>query len=358
VAILALGVFFLIKVEEVKSGPENVVNFPVDESDSDDPGSWETLLKTGTNEEMLDALVSSEGRISDNNPVIIYVEMSQRAAIAKRLLQTDIGESQERYVTLAYLQSLTKAELTNIAARLNFDGSRERTLQAGRQYENARHPEIAAAASLVPVLVHLYDYMAERDPRYLDLIRTQFDQGQEKILCDRTAAAIFAAVVFRLNEDPDYPNETTALLWHILNQFESQVTPETADLLTAFRDILNFGDIEIEKLPQHVLDENPYADEQARRLFDVLARNPTAGIKVYRQAIAVIGAYKQTGQDQLANILEKRLGDTALRIEDAEKREMLLAEIENPLLISEVENTAEPDLQFGLPDLSELQPER
>lgn len=357
-AILALGIYSLIEVDEVKSVPDKVVNSPTEKSGPADPGNLETLLKSGTNEELLDALVSSEGLNPSQNQIMNYVGLSQRAAIARRLLQADIGESKRRYVTMAYLESLTTAELINISARLDFDESRESLLQAARQYSNDPDPAIAAKANLAPVLAHLYDYWAKRDPRHLDLVRTQFDQRHQKFVSDRNAARIFVSVVFRLKDDSEFQAETTSLLMHIFSQFENQATPENLDLLTSFRDLLFFGDMELLTLPTLVLDDDPFASERTRRFFDVLARNPKAGIRIYRRAITVIEAYKQTGQDQLAKILEKRLEDTALRIEDAEKREMVLAEIENPLLIPEAEDIAEEDLQFGLPDLSELQPGR
>lgn len=345
--ILALGIYSLIRVDEVKPVDSTSMTTE-DEIAPSDPENWETILKTGTKGELLEALVGSEDRKVKNNPVMIYVESLQRAKMGKRLLQMDLSEAQEHYATLAYLQSLRAAEVMNVAAKLKFKGSREEVQAAAQEYGNDPRPEIAGAASLTPILVYLYDFWSDSDLRHLELVRTEFDQNYQKVLSHPNVAAQFVAVIFRLNKDPDYPNETTTLLLHVLNEFEKVVTPETADVLTSFRDLLFFADLSLPTLPQEVVEGDPFASERTRRLFDILARTPEAGPKVYRTAIRVISSYREIGEEQLAKLFQKRLRDTAMKIANDEKRELTLAEIENPQLIPEESEEDETDLGIDL----------
>ena len=338
--VLGIGVIYLIKVDRDKADPTNRVARTLPDASSEDVDELETLMESGSENDLLAALVDIQNEKTANNPLLRYLNYSKQAAVAKRLLEADMEVSEKRYVAVTYLQSLAFSDWTNTCGKLNLEGVRDEVLEVAGEYENDQDPVIASHAKLALLVVHMADFQVSQDPIFLSRIQDQFDSSLDQILLAPEAAKIFVGVLFQIENDGESDLEETSLFMHIYSQLDSHVSTAAFEAKAMFRDLLFFRDFELTALVENLKDEDPLAREETERFFNVLSRNPDAGIQIYRKAIEVVNAYQVVGEPQLAELLEKRLREIAQEITDTGMREKVLSEIETSPTVDDDEPQA------------------
>jgi hypothetical protein len=293
-------------------------------NDSAAPPDHETLLKTGSASELIDASLNIRANMGQRSSVVNFMMCSKRARIARRLMEIDLSPTQGVFALVSYIESISMMDSLNVQGELNMDGPRTALLEVGKKYSNHPDANVRSKANLAMVLAPAYDFLTTGDDELLIQFQREFDSRIDNIIVNRQDARTLLTTVVMANDKPDHESKTWPVALHVLRRYEQSEQPEIKAYAAGFREQLYFGKLNLNSLAERIAANRSGAHEDCQKLFAALAINPDSRLEIYSIAITAIQKYQDSGRQSEVEPFINQLKETCGKIADNELRASVL----------------------------------
>ena len=315
----------------VPEKPSTEGSKPVDTTDDSTaekhPKKRDTLLETGSVDELIEASLKISDEWGSAIPSIGLIMCSQRAKISRRLLELELTESQRIFALTSYIESISLVDSLNVASNMNLPGTRDALLEIDKKYSQNPNSTVSVQANLAMTLAPLYDFINNGEIESLHQFQTQFNQRLGQIARDQGALNRLAEVSIAMYKKPELPEARQQVILDLMKQMFDLKTPSSQAIAEKFRERYLFDEFDFETLPDLVQFNDESTARKVNSFFETLAENPDSTDTVFLVATQIVRSYRESGNAEQANVLMRRLDEIVDRIPTEEKRQTVKAAI-------------------------------
>ena len=291
---------------------------PSDSQASNKKRSTSANLETFLNEATVDELIEKSLRLGEQwgkaAPATGIVMCSERAKIARRLLEfgsdeTKLSDAQRKYALISYIESISLVDSLNVAGKMNLSGTREALAEIERKYCDHVDADVKAKANISMIVAPIYDFLESDEKKDLQAFETELNKRFGQLSGDQSSLIRLAELTTAVLGKSTDELETDSISKNVLARIESVETPVAKEVALRLKENIIFSKFEPSALPIRV--ENRDGDTRARvqGFFQTLSENPNSSQGIYESAMRVILAYhllnRQADVVALSEWLEK-----------------------------------------------------
>ncbi len=291
------------------------------------PKTRDTLLETGSVDELIEASLKIRDEWGSAIPSIGLIMCSQRAKISRRLLEMELTESQRIFALTSYIESISLVDSLNVASNMNLPGTRDALLEIDKKYSQNPNSSVSVQANLAMTLAPLYDFINNGEMESLQQFQTQFNQRLGEIARDQGALNRLAEVSIAMYKKPELPEARQQVILDLMKQIFDLKTPSSQAVAEKFRERYLFDEFDFEALPGLVQFNDESTGRKVNSFFDTLEQNPDSTDTVFVVATQIVRSYRESGNTEQANVLMRRLDEITDKIPTEERRQTVKAAI-------------------------------
>ena len=289
----------------------------------------DSILTTGSIQELIDESLNIRDRIGENTSVVDFMLCSKRAKISRRLLQMDLPPKQKSFALVSYVESISMLDSLNVQGGLGIVGPREALLEVNEKFSDHPDQNVMSKANLAMLLVPAYDFLTSGDPELLQKFQYEFDNRFDAIINDRQAVVRLLTTTVLVNRKVGFESETLPISMHILERFGENDSPEIKQFVAGFRERLYFDNLDLESLIDRIETNDPSTREDVEKLFESLEAVPDSRLKFYLIAVEAIEKYQVLDQQNDVQRLAAWLKNICESMTNEEDRDQVLRAIED-----------------------------
>ena len=250
-------------------------------------------------------------RSGDDHPYV-FMLLRKRKAASERLLEMDLSDTQLRFATVNYLESLSVLDSTNIHGKLGSTWVRGELLENAEKYLDHEEQEIASLAHLSIMAIPGYEFINRPSMELLNLFAERMEEHHEEILKSNNTAQKMAELIVLIYTSKSLRSATRQFAEREIHRFKDLTSDEGKLIYQQLQDQLYFGRLDLPTIVDRVSTKQPRIDADVLEFFSELEKFPNTSLEVHQCALDVIREYIRQERKPMAQQLTQRINDNVI----------------------------------------------